>query len=304
LLALFAFCLALIIAANVSAQQPTPPPIPPAVQTRVMLMSETIDAKLIFGVLASTNGNWQLATANINGANFAFITKDDAYRSEPSFAPDGTRVVFSKWKDGKPELFFYDIELKVEMSLNVAGYVPVWSPDGRKIAFLSDKSELSIYDVESKQVANVGQGFASGSRPTWSPDSAQLALAGGANDTQKGVAIYGIDGKGVRLLFAGEAKNPTWATTIGGTDGGTIVFQAANDGQPSGQWDLYAINAADGKNLRRLTTDGGQFPVFAPDGLRIAFFNKGAIYTIYKDGSGLSIATDLKASVQFPTWMP
>jgi TolB protein len=305
LAALFVFCVALLTAASVNAQQPTPPPIPPAIQTRVSLMSETVDAKLVFGVLASTNGNWQLGFANINGANFTLLTKDDAYRSEPSFAPDATRFVFSKWTQGKPELYIYDLVSKSESALNVKGYAPAWSPDGKLIAYLSESSELSLYTLATKATKGLKQGFASGSRPAWSPDSAQLVIAGlKGKDTQAGVAVFDLEGKGVRLLFEGDALNPTWATTIGAADGGNVVFQAHNDGQSADQWDLYVVSASDGKNLKRLTKDGGMFPAFAPDGLRIAFFNKGAIYTIYKDGSGYAIATDLKAAVQFPSWQP
>jgi hypothetical protein len=289
---LLGFVLAAMSAATVSAQQQSPVPlqVPAPVATRQFLMSETIEAKLVFGVLASPTGNWQLATANINGANFKFVTKDDAYRSEPFFSP---------WVGGKPTLALLNLESGAETPLNIPGYAPAWSPDGKKIAYLDQNSTLSLLELDGLKTRSLGQGFPSGSRPAWSPDSVQLALAGTKRDTSVGVAIFGIDGKGVRQLVTYEAINPSWSG-----DGKTVVFQAAKDGQPANTYDLYVVNAADGKDEKRLTKDGGSYPAFAPDSLRIAFVNKGAIYTIYRDTSGFAIATDLKTSVQFPSWMP
>lgn len=294
-----AFVLALFAVTSVKAQQ-APPTLPPGMQTRTVQMSETFDARLVFALLTSTNANWQLAGVNLNGANFSILTTDDVYRTEPSFSPDGTRIVFSKWAEsGKPILFMYDVQNKTESSLNVSGYVPVFSPDGKKIAFLSQSSELSLCDADGKNVKRLGQGFASGSRPAWSPDSVQLLVAGNSRDTQKGVAVYSIEGKGVRLLYPNEALNPSWSS-----DGSTVTFQAAADGQPAGTYDVYTASAVDGKGLRRLTKEGGSYPTFAADGLKIAFINKGTIYTIYKDGSGLTVVTDVRVPVQFLTWIP
>ena len=63
---------------------------------------------------------------------------------------------------------------------------PVWSPDGKWVAFLSDKSgeyQLHVIGADGKaadrQVTNEGPGFRY--QPVWSPDSRKLAFSDGAN---------------------------------------------------------------------------------------------------------------------------
>ena len=56
---------------------------------------------------------------------------------------------------------------------------PRWSPDGRKIAFVSnrvDHSFIGIYDVATRSVKYMAPGVDRDTSPTWSPDSRRIAF--------------------------------------------------------------------------------------------------------------------------------
>ena len=65
---------------------------------------------------------------------------------------------------------------------------------------------------------------------------------------------------------------------------------------------------SDGSNLRRLTTDGGGFPSWSPDGQHIAFHSDRdgnyEIYVMDSDGSNLRRLTKYPAVDWFPSWSP
>ena len=100
---------------------------------------------------------------------------------EPGISPSGKRAVF----EARGEVFTVPAEHGVVRNLThssgVAERYPAWSPDGKSIAYFSDRSgeyELTVRPAdgsgEEQTLTKLGPGFRY--RPYWSPDSKKLAF--------------------------------------------------------------------------------------------------------------------------------
>ena len=158
---------------------------------------------------------------------------------------------------------------------------PVWSPDGTKIAFVSNRDYLfSLYvmnadgsnsQLVTDKVLDLGE-------PSWSPDGRKIAFSAGVRGTigmsKPSIDIYvlNVDGSGLAKLTQDSGANgsPTWSP-----DGKQIAFVSDRDDGKSKIW----IMNADGSNQRILpngqntTSDGflGGQPAWSPDGTKILF---------------------------------
>ena len=145
---------------------------------------------------------------------------------------------------------------------------PVWSPDGKWIAFLSDESgeyELHVVGADGKtpnrKVTSLGKGYRY--QPVWSPDSKKLAFSDGANN------LWWTDvANGRTSLVAhddrGEMHDYTWSG-----DSRWIAFAQQT---PANFRTIRLYSLADGKVTQ--VTNGLQDdfgPTFDPEGKYLFF---------------------------------
>lgn len=102
----------------------------------------------------------------------------------PAISPDGRIVLFSK--DG--QIYRFDVARgtvapatlkKPFIRLWGRNGRPIWSPDGSKVAFVSDRvdhSLIAVYDLKTRKVTYLAPSVDHDTSPTWSPDSKRIAF--------------------------------------------------------------------------------------------------------------------------------
>jgi Tol biopolymer transport system component len=172
-----------------------------------------------------------------------------------------------------------------------------WSPDGRKIAFLSWRhgtgADVFVMNADGSDQRNLTRKPGNEVDPVWSPDGRAILFSavppgqplwvGGsrsASGPYRDVYVMNADGSDQRnLTHTTEAEDYAAAYA---PDGRTIAF-AAYDGLSTR---IFVINA-DGSGKRALTPEITETSIaWSPDGRKIAFFDAG-ISVVNADGSGL-----------------
>jgi Tol biopolymer transport system component len=143
---------------------------------------------------------------------------------------------------------------------------PVWSPDGRRIAFGrydGGSDDLYVMDADGTNVARrtVGLGVRAA---TWSPDGRQLAVSSEGLYYSDIWIISAQDDGGAPIHLATDARSPAWSP-----DGKKIAYihVSGDDG-----YDALDVMNADGTGATSLTPPwGGRYgPTWSPDGSHIA----------------------------------
>jgi Tol biopolymer transport system component len=212
------------------------------------------------------NGDQSVYLINSDGSNLTRLTapltstefgaEEGVEASMPAISPDGTEIVFSGYDVVLGEHGIYVMDAKDRDGdgngdnlkrltegnwLNV--YSPTWSPDGKKIAFTSDREDGDDHQESDIYVMN-----ADGSNPT----NLTNRPGEGPDSASEDYPDFSPDGE--KIAFAT-----------------TRHFQ--EDVALSEPSEIHVMNS-DGSNERRLTNNGGYAPSFSPDGTKIAFANR------------------------------
>ena len=162
-----------------------------------------------------------------------FAQTDPLWMRYPAISPDGKEIVFGY----KGDLFKVGVEggTALPLTLHEAhDYMPVWSPDGKQIAFASDRyGNFDVYVIPSNGGEAKRLTFHSGNDIPWdfSPDGKQIIFSSPRSDLQSSVRFpnKGLFGKLYKVPT--EGGRSTLISTAGfqfasyDPEGGRIIFQ-------------------------------------------------------------------------------
>lgn len=200
------------------------------------------------------------------------ITEPGVPAWEPAVSRRGYRLAYERilrslsiWELNVAEASEKKPTLLVSSTSNTdQGPGPQFSPDGKNLAYMSDRNGTMEIWVASRDGGNPYQLTAVGGAgtPRWSPDSQSIAFDVG---TTTGEKIVTVSLRGGPPLVLAQGVCPSWSR-----DGQWIYFASGNrDG-----WQVYKVSAKGGAP-QQVTQHGGHAALESPDG-RYLYYAKNA----------------------------
>jgi len=270
---------------TVMASVPALPGAQPAMFTSIAVVPPppVADGYLPLAVEMTVNGNTDVYRINANGTDKTRLTTSSAFDGNPVWSNDGTKIAFISHRSGPRELWVMNADGSDQFQLTTIASAPrpgvttslasgpVWSPDGTRIAFVSQRDSVRWTNLEIHVVNADGSGqrqlttdVRADLQPSWSPDGRKIAFVTWRNGRQEIFTMDADGGGQARFVsMATDSWDPVWSP-----DGRKLSF-TTNTGGYYGVPDIY-VASADGSSIQRLI-QGGQDARWSADGTTIAF---------------------------------
>ncbi len=234
--------------------------------------------------------------------------RNDKRDAQPSFSPDGLEIVYARFDEGFSDLYRLDLSNPSEpvaltdnrpsVETGALGYnqqalwamQPAWSPDGQRIAYISDVGteypglfSMDPQGNRARRLESLNHGVQGVEQPSWSPDGTKLAVANYVTNNGQGqIWVLNLStGRWVELTNAKDgAYSPAWS--------------------PDGEWIAFTMRQGSVHNIYvvptdatrwqgeyptpvQITTDGAsRSPAWSPDGTQLAYLSlKDGLFDLY-----------------------
>lgn len=242
-----------------------------------------------------------------DGRNQRPLSADGVLALYPAWFPDGNRVAYVTYRQGRPEIVAQNVTTGQVRSLAFfpgMNSSPAISPDGRQLLLvLSRDGNPEVYRmaVDGSELKRLTFTPAVETSPVWSPDGAQIALVSDQGGGPQVHLLGANGGRMRRISFMGNyATSPDWSPR-----GDRIIFTALIEGT----FQLILLDPVTG-NQEQLTFDAEhkENPSFAPNGRHVVYSQgRGNAYRLAVidtlTGERFRVSHE-KGSFTAPAWSP
>ena len=222
--------------------------------TLMLLLSSLASADIVF--TSDRDGQIDIYVMKDDGSHVRRLTNSPLYQSGAVWSPDGKYIAFkvnlhSGTPGREPQYDIFIMTANGEHQQNLTQHPALdsnmsWSPDGRHLAFTSNRSggwEIHVMDIATREVWQLTHSGADGyaSAPAWSPDGRHIAYEFAMRAQGRHVYIMGADGRNVHPLV--KAGLP-------GVVGHTSILRFSVHWSPDGEHLLYNEMTFSGKGGR------------------------------------------------------
>ena len=187
-------------------------------------------------------------------------------REQIGWSADGSRIVYTAKKvtgaeyatTTNSDLYAYDLASGRTTNLTdgMVGYdiEPVFSPDGRQMAFLSmardgyeaDRNRLFVYDIEGRRTREISVGFdLDVSSPAWSEDGRTIFFSSAVEGT---IQLYSAEAETGKIRRITEGPHNYYAFDIAeGAGARALIAQRVSMSAPA---ELYRVDPTTGQATR------------------------------------------------------
>ena len=191
-------------------------------------------------------------------------------------SPDGHRAVFSLRAQGlSQQLVLHDFETNERFPLTSVGsnVYPVWSPDGLRIAFSSNRTgQFQIYVTPADGSGTADKLFDADQLTipvSWSPDGETLFFYSAETATRRDVHAYSFEDGNVTPVLSSSADE---RASVVSPDGHWLAYLS----DESGTHQLYVASLPALDVRRQVSRSGAAEPVWAPTGDELFYRSRDA----------------------------
>jgi serine/threonine protein kinase len=203
-------------------------------------------------------------------------TNSTADENSKANQPKTGEIAFVSIRTDLPQIWIMNSEgnsLRQVTNLKAGACQPDWSPDGKKLVFISPcykreysypKANLFIIDADGTNLESLDPGYGGNYDPAWSPDNQQIAFTKNISGISQ-IYFYNINDKTVSAVTDDKypSKHPAWSA-----DGKYLAYINT---KYSGE--IWIRDNASGTSVQytRTRDANNNWPVWEPSGNKIFF---------------------------------